>query len=253
MTAYEPGTPSWVDVSAPDTAAAAAFYGRVFGWELEDMGPDAGGYGMFKLNGKYVAGIGPVQDPNQPPSWSTYVSTDDVDAAVDRVKASGGMAFVEPMDVFDSGRMAFAADPTGAVFGLWQPRQHIGAQLVNEPGALCWNELMTRDTSAAAEFYEKLFGWKADASSAEGGMEYYEFKLNDRSVAGMMPIGADFPAEMPNNWLTYFAVADCDATVTEVQAAGGNVVNPAMDISVGRFAMVSDLAGAPFAVIQLAQ
>jgi predicted enzyme related to lactoylglutathione lyase len=84
-------------------------------------------------------------------------------------------------------------------------------------------------------------------------MEYYEFKLNDRSVAGMMPIGADFPAEMPNNWLTYFAVADCDATVTEVQAAGGNVVNPAMDISVGRFAMVSDLAGAPFAVIQLAQ
>lgn len=250
MTSYEPGTPSWVDLGTPDPAAAGAFYSKVFGWEVEDQGPESGGYGIFKLNGKSVAGLGPLQGEGHPTVWSTYVSTDDVDAVVARVSAAGGAVFMPPMDVMEAGRMAIAADPTGAVFGIWQPVQMIGAGLVNEPGSLCWNELMTRDTSAAAEFYEKVFGWKADTSDM-GGMTYTQFLLNDRSIAGMMAMGDEMPAEVPANWLAYFAVASCDGTIAAVQEAGGGIATPAMDISIGRFAVLTDPFGAVFAVIQM--
>jgi predicted enzyme related to lactoylglutathione lyase len=250
MTAYEPGTPSWVDVSVPDVPKAAAFYSSLFGWELQGGGPESGGYGMLTLGGKNVAGIGPIQMEGQPSAWTTYVSIDNVDAAVERIKAAGGNVFVPPMDVMDAGRMAVAADPTGAVFGLWQPKLMIGADVVNDEGAFCWNELMTRDTKAAADFYEQVFGWKAD-SEAFGDTTYTQFKLNDSGIAGMMPMGDNFPAEVPANWLVYFTVADCDQAVATAQQAGGGVAMAAMDISIGRIAVLTDPNGAVFAVIAL--
>jgi predicted enzyme related to lactoylglutathione lyase len=249
MTAYEPGTPSWVDLGSPDTAAAAAFYKTLFGWEFQDAGPDAGGYGMLTLNGKSVAGLGPAQNPG-PPYWTTYVSTDDADAAAARVSAAGGTVIVPPMDVMDAGRMAVAADPTGAVISLWQPNQMIGAAVVNDPGAFCWNELHSRDTAAAGEFYEKVFGWKPDTNDM-GGMAYTEFKLNDKTIAGMMTMPEMVPAEAPSYWLVYFTVTDCDAAVATATGAGGSVMAPAMDIPIGRFAILADPQGAMFAVIKM--
>lgn len=251
MTAYEPGTPSWVDLGSPDVAGSAAFYKTLFGWEFQDAGPDAGGYGMLTLNGKNVAGLGPAQNPG-PPYWTTYVSTDDVDAAVGRVSAAGGAVIVPPMDVFEAGRMAVAADPTGAVFSLWQPNQMIGADVVNDPGAFCWNELHSRDTAAASEFYEKALGWKADTSDT-GGVAYTEFKLNDRSIAGMMTMPEMVPAEVPSYWLVYFTVTDCDAAVATATGAGASVVTAPMDLPVGRFAILTDPQGATFAVITMPQ
>jgi predicted enzyme related to lactoylglutathione lyase len=120
-TSYEPETPSWVDLSTPDLDGAKRFYGELFGWEAEDAGPveETGGYGMFRLRGKLVAGVGPLMDPNQPPVWSTYVSTDDADAAVARARDAGGQVHVEPMDVMDAGRMAFVGHPAGGCVGLW--------------------------------------------------------------------------------------------------------------------------------------
>jgi predicted enzyme related to lactoylglutathione lyase len=253
MTSYEPGTPSWVDVSAPDVKTTAAFYSSLFGWDFQDAGPDAGGYGMFLLNGKTVAGIGPIMAEGQPAVWTTYVSTDNADAAVERIQANGGSVFVPPMDVMEAGRMAIAADPTGAVFGMWQPKQMPGADLVNDPGAFCWNELATRDTKAAESFYSAVFGWGA-STNAFGEMTYTEWKVGDRSIGGMMPMGADFPAEVPPNWLVYFAVTDCDAAVAKAQELGGGVAAPAMEIeNVGRFAVLTDPNGAVFAVIKPSQ
>jgi predicted enzyme related to lactoylglutathione lyase len=251
MTAYEPGTPSWVDLGAKDVNAAAAFYKAVMGWDVRDLGPDAGGYGMFVLNGKQVAGVGPLQHEAQPPAWSTYVSVDDADAAAARIEAAGGSIMLPPMDVMEEGRVAFAADPAGAPFGLWQPRNMKGAEVVNEPGSLCWNELMSRDPSASAAFYEQVFGCKGDTADFEG-TTYTQFKLNDRSIAGMMPMPDSMPAEVPSSWLAYFAVADCDAAVAAATGGGGAVVTPAIDMSIGRFAVLSDPGGAVFAVLQMA-
>ncbi|HZQ27024.1 MAG TPA: VOC family protein [Acidimicrobiales bacterium] len=252
MTGYANGVPSWVDLSSPDIAASAAFYGGLFGWQFQDAGPDAGGYGMFLLRGKMVAGLGPLQDPNQPPAWSTYVNVDDADTTVKTAREEGATVFVEPMDVMDAGRMAIFADPTGAVAGIWQPGQHRGAQLVNEPGAFCWNELNTRDPDRAKAFYAAVFGWEADTQSmGEGGPSYTEFKVGGRSVAGMMDMRGRLPDEAPPHWLVYFAVDDTDQTVATATQQGGMTFMPPMDLPVGRFAVLGDPEGAVFAVIKM--
>lgn len=253
MTKYQSGTPSWVDLGTPDIPQAIAFYGGLFGWEVEDQGPDAGGYCMASLNGKLVAGLGPQQNPG-PPYWTTYVSVDDADKTCAAVTEGGGTVIVPPMDVFDAGRMAIALDPQGAGFAMWQPNQHIGSQLVNEPGTFCWNELWAADVAAAAQFYGSVFGWSAKTSdpAQSGGMAYTEFQLDDRSIAGMMAKPAEM-AQVPPNWLVYFAVADCDATVAKAESSGGSVVAPAMDIPIGRFAVLQDPHGATFAVIAMTE
>jgi uncharacterized protein len=250
-TSYEPGTPSWVDLASPDLAASATFYAKLFGWEAHDQGPEAGHYHMFEKNGLPVAGAGPIMMEGQPPAWTTYISVTDADATIAKVKAAGGTVFVEPMDVLDVGRMAVFADPTGAAAAVWKPRQHIGAGLVNEPGALVWNELSTRDPAAAAAFYGDVFGWEA-ASSDAAGMEYTEWKLHGVDIGGMMTMPAEVPAEVPSYWLTYFGTVDCDATVAQATGDGASLVVGPVDIPIGRFAVLSDPTGAMFAVIALA-
>jgi predicted enzyme related to lactoylglutathione lyase len=248
---YEPGTPSWVDLSSPDVDASKQFYGALFGWEAQDAGPqdETGGYAMFTLRGLNVAGIGRIMMEGQPTVWSTYVSTDDADAAVARAIEAGGSAMVEPMPVMDAGRMAFLMHPAGGVVGLWEPARHTGAQLVNEPGAFTWNEFHARDVAGATAFYTAVFGWTADELDM-GGSNYTMFTVGDARIAGLMGMMPGTPDEVPPNWLTYFAVADCDATVAKVTELGGSVMAPGMDIEgIGRIAIVADPHGAVFGVV----
>ena len=250
---YAPGTPSWVDLGSPDVDGAAAFYTGLFGWTCEAAGPEeeTGGYRMFFYKGKPVAGLGPAQNPG-PPYWTTYVSVADADATIAKVKDAGGTVFLEPMDVLDVGRMAVFADPTGAVISIWQPGTHPGSGIVNEPNALCWNELSTRDTAKAIEFYGKVFGWGAKVQG-EPPQQYTEWQLGGQSVGGMMEPPPMVPAEVPNHWLVYFAVDDTDKAAAKVGELGGTVVMPPMDIEPGRFSVVQDPQGATFAVIRMAE
>lgn len=246
---YEPGTPSWVDLGSPDPAAAAAFYSGLFGWELVDQGPDAGGYRMAYLRGRPVAGLGPQQQPG-PPYWTTYVSVPDADAVAKGVRAAGGQVYLDPMDVLDVGRMGVFADPTGAAFAVWQPRSHIGAGIVNEPGAMCWNELATRDPAVAKAFYPAVLGW-TPADQEVGAVNYTEWRLGDRTIAGMMPMDDRWPAEMPPHWMVYFAVEDADDSAARAEQLGGTVVVPPTDIPPGRFAVLQDPHGATFSIIRM--
>lgn len=227
-TEYAPGTPSWVDLGTTDVPAAKAFYGALFGWEFEDQTGDNGEvvYTLAKLGGRNAAGL-MEQPPGQrdmgiPPMWNTYVSTTDADATTKKAEAAGGAVFMAPMDVMDAGRMSVFADPTGAVIGAWQPKEHIGAEVVNEPGALTWDELVTPDVDKAAAFYNQVFGWKARTQQM-GPMTYTEFLLDDQSIAGAMPP----PMEgIPTSWGVYFAVADTDATVKDATGRGATVLSP---------------------------
>ncbi|MCP3990493.1 MAG: VOC family protein [Actinomycetia bacterium] len=248
---FEHGVPSWVDLGTPDIGAAAEFYSSLFGWTVDDEGPpDAGGYRMCTLRGRAVAGLGPQMNPG-PPFWTTYVAVDDVDKTTAAVAEAGGQTLMEPMDVLDAGRMAVFADPSGAAFSVWQARAHAGAGIVNEPGTLSWNELLTTDVEGSKTFYQAVFGWSA--TTHEGEMPYTEFKLSDRSIAGMMLKPPMMPAEIPPHWGVYFAVEDTDATVAKVIELGGQVLMPATDIEPGRFATVCDPAGAAFNVIAMAE
>jgi uncharacterized protein len=252
MTAYGDGVPSWIDLASPDVEGSKAFYTALFGWEAETSAePEAGGYTLFSLRGKQVAGVGPVMAPDQPPAWMTYVNERDVDGTVKRITDAGGTVMVAPMDVMEHGRMAVVADPTGAVLGIWQPGLHTGAQLVNEPGAYCWSELATHDPDSAKAFYAAAFEWDA-STEPMGPMEYTEFKADGRSIAGMFPIGGTMPAGMPSYWGVYIAADDCDGTVAMATSLGANIVTAAMDIPIGRFAGLKDPQGAYFSVIQLA-
>lgn len=246
---YEHGVPSWVDLGTADLAAARAFYSALFGWTVPEGPPEAGGYSIAELRGRPIAGLGPQQNPG-PPVWATYVNVDDADKVVAKVGAAGGTAFMEPMDVMDVGRMAFFADPQGATIGVWQPKAHTGAGIVNEPGTLTWNELVTTDTDGAAAFYGEVFGW-GTVTHGEGAGAYTEFQVAGRSIAGMMAKSPEMPAEMPSYWGVYFAVADTDATVEQAADLGGSVMMPPRDIEPGRFAIIVDPTGAMFSVLAL--
>lgn len=251
-TNYAPGTPCWVDLGTPDIDAAAGFYAGLFGWQVppaENI-ENTGGYRRATKNGADVAGMMPLMQEGQPPAWATYVGVEDADATAAAVKEAGGNVLAEPMDVMDLGRMAIFADPTGAVFGIWQPGTFPGAGIVNEPGALSWNELGTRDPDAAKAFYAAVFGWSfRDNDMGEMGT-YTEWLRGEDSIGGMMDVSGRMPDEIPAHWLVYFAVENTDAALEAVKSSGGGVSFGPIDIPAGRFAMVTDPHGAAFAVIQ---
>ena len=249
---YAPGTPMWVDHTSPDVQAAARFYGELFGWKSQDLGEEAGHYTMFTSNGKVVAATTPPMSPGNPPAWSTYISTANVEETARRVDGAGGKTLVAPMQVMDQGSMGVFMDPTGAVFAAWQPAAMKGADLVNQPVSFCWNELATRDLEAAKSFYTRVFDWGAKSNKMPDGGEYVEFQVGGRSIAGGTAMGSMYPPQVPPHWLVYFAVANTDDTLKKAQSLGARVMSPAMDIPQGRFAVLSDPQGAAFAVIQIA-
>jgi uncharacterized protein len=242
-TSYAPCTPSWIDIGVPDTARAAEFYGALFGWTAQiDPRPEAGGYGMFTLDGKNVAGVGPQQSPDMPPFWTVYVTVENSDATAAAAVANGGSVVVESMDVFDAGRMAVLQDAVGSFISVWQPNQHIGAQLVNEPGTFAWNELATTDLVKANDFYQSVFGWGLEASASSDQASL--FTIDGRVTCGAHVAGeGEFPA-----WTVWFAVADCDGAAAKVQELGGAVIVEPNDMDFGRAAVVADPFGAVFGI-----
>lgn len=253
-TSYDPGTPCWVELSGtPDVEASESFYRELFGWEMPELPNSAelGGYRRAKLVGRDVVGVSPRMQAGQPTVWATYVSVEDAAATVARVTESGGESITEPMDVVGLGTMAVLTDPTGAVFGVWQPGTFAGAEVVNEYGAFGWNELGTRDTAAAREFYGNVFGWGCDEEESERAGTYTVWKAGEEMVGGMLDLSAvGVPDEVPPHWLVYFTVEDTDAAVEKAKSGGGDVRMEPIDIPIGRFAVLADQFGAVFAVMQ---
>ena len=216
---------------------------------------DGAFYTMLFLRGRSVAALY-QQDPQQqalsvPPSWLSYIAIASADRSAERTRSLGGTVLMEPFDVLDVGRMTIIQDPTGAVVALWEARTHRGADLVDEPSSLCWNELATTDTERAGAFYQGLLGWEADRRRYAGS-DYTVFRQGERMSGGMMAIQPGW-GPVPPHWLAYFAVEDCDATAARASQLGGAVHSPPMDIpEVGRFATIADPQGAMFAVIRFA-
>jgi predicted enzyme related to lactoylglutathione lyase len=259
VTSYAPGTPCWVDIGVADIDGSMVFYGDLLGWEFEERGgPDTFGYRRARFAGDDVAAMMPKMDAGEPQVWNTHISVADAAETAAKVTAAGGTVIHEPVELPDLGTAAVCKDPEGALFGIWQPGGFIGAARVNGAGALCWNELGTRDPEGAKAFYGEVFGWVADehelqrADGGPGPAVYVEWKLDGAQVGGMMDIGDFLPDQIPAHWLVYFGVPDCDAAVEKVKAAGGEVRFGPVDIDAGRFAVVTEPNADPgvFAVIE---
>lgn len=245
ITGPETGVPCWAELATTDVPAAGAFYGALLGWRAEtDPRPEAGGYTMMQLGDDPVAAASPRYQEGQPVGWMMSVAVADADATAQAAKDAGGTVLTEPMDIFDQGRFSVLADPTGAVFSVWQAREFYGATRLNETGALCWVELRTPEPAAAQAFYTTVFGWSVNA-----GDGYTQWGVAGQDFGGMMEMGADFPAGIPPHWALYFGVDDVDATVAQATDLGGAVHVPGTDIpGTGRFALLTDPQGGAFAV-----
>lgn len=243
------GVPCWTDLTVPDVAAAKSFYSAVLGWGFQDTGEEYGGYVIAEVRGAAAAGVGPLPQPGMPSFWTLYLASDDADAVAAAVPEHGGTVVLPPGDVGPIGRMFIAADPTGAVFGVWQAGTHIGFGIANEPGGVTWEDLRSTDPAAARDFYTALFGYRTDPVPMASA-DYMTFSRPDEEwpLGGMGEMmGA--PDGTPSHWLVYFSVADADAAVAAAAAGGGTVLAPAFDSPFGRLAVLADPFGATFCVI----
>ena len=252
VTKYPHGTFSWADNTSTNPEAAKAFYQALFGWDKDEIPMMPGmTYTMFKQDGAYSAALSgmmpEMQEQGIPSHWTNYASVDDVDSLADVVTENGGTILYGPMDVFDSGRMLQIQDPTGAQLGLWQPRNHIGAGIVNTVGAMCWNELLTWDAAAAKAFYSALFGWEYTVDEND----YILISNRGRNNGAMMQMDESF-GEMPSMWQPYFTVSNVADSIERAMELGVAIIIPKTEApGAGHFSYLSDPAGAHFYIIEL--
>jgi uncharacterized protein len=242
-TSHPPGTFSWTDLSTPDPDGAKHFYTGLFGWEAEDLPlPDGGVYTFLRKAGKEVAALSAARE-GQMTAWLSYITVEDADAVASRATELGATQLGEPFDVMEAGRMGLIQDPTGAVFAVWQPRENIGATLVNGHGALSLNQLNTSDPDQAREFYSQLFGWRVE-SVAGGDQPYWGLFNGERLNGGMMQLPPG--AGAPSHWLVYFGIDDMDAAADQISESGGTVMVPKTEVPGGHFLVARDPQGAVF-------
>ncbi|MDT9695782.1 VOC family protein [Streptomyces sp. P17] len=254
-----PGAPCWLDLGAPDVPAAAAFYGAVLGWQYEAMegGEDMEG-GMFRRDGKIVAGLGKLTEEGARSAWMIYYNVADADATTQAVEKAGGTVRVAPMDLGEWGRMAQFSDPLGGQFAVWQPGTNGGVELVDAPGSLSWTELYTSDAEGAKKFYGDLFGWWYSDMELPGGGGAYTLITpaglpQERMQGGIMALPKEHLALTGGKpyWHPVFDVEDCDAAVAKVTENGGSVqMGPEDAEDVGRLAVCVDPSGADFVVLR---
>jgi predicted enzyme related to lactoylglutathione lyase len=248
-TQYAPGTFCWTDLTTTDQEAAKAFYSELFGWTAIDN-PVGDGivYSMMQLDGKDVAAISPQpqqqRDMGAPPTWNSYVSVESADETLERAKELGATVHAPAFDVLDVGRMGVIQDPQGAFFLVWQPKAHIGARLVNTPGALSWNELASPDVDASIAFYSGLFGWSIEPFEG-GDQPYFTIKNGDRNNGGMRPL---MPAEPQPYWLVYFGSDDIDTDLAKVEQLGGTKLAGPISIGPAKLGFAQDPQSAVFAL-----
>jgi uncharacterized protein len=242
-TSHPPGAFSWAELTTSDTDAAKAFYTEIFAWGYDDMpvGDDQV-YSMARLEGKHVAAL---YASDQPPHWNNYVTVASVDETAARVAGLDGTVLAEPFDVMDAGRSAVVADPAGGALFLWEPRESIGAELVNQPGAMAWNDLVTTDPEGAERFYGELLGWSFQEIPDAGG--YRVIKNGERTNGGIMALDPRM-GETPPNWMPYFGHEDVERLLDEVGGQGGQVLSGPMRMPAGTIAVLRDPQGSVFAV-----
>ncbi|MGY0059292.1 VOC family protein [Streptomyces sp. LZ34] len=284
MTAFAEGVPCWADAMLPDLEAGKRFYGELFDWTFGAGEAHYGHYTQAFHDGRNVAALAPKPDGRLPTVWNIYFAAQDAAATAARIRAAGGRLITEPMRIGDFGVVVTAADPGGAVFGVWQAGSHPGFEEHGTPGSYGWTELRTRDPERVDAFYRAVFGYgtvrpgkgsgrqpgegkepggqqggqaheEAGADGPQGGADVVFWTPRgkpaepEHAIGARTTMGDRFPAEMPAHFLAYFVVANCDQVARTAHALGGRLLNDPEDTPYGRFAVLADNQGAHFAVV----
>ncbi|MEU6356468.1 VOC family protein [Streptomyces sp. NPDC047072] len=248
---HTPGTPCWVSLMVHGVATTQEFYGSLFGWEFVPGPQQLGPYVRALLDGEDVAGIGQLPpDRHLPIAWTPYLASDDVDLTAETVRLCGGTVGVGPLDAGEAGRLVIGSDPAGAVFGVWQAAGHLGTSVTGVPGTPVWHELVTFESASVAKFYETVFDY-AEEPVVSADSDDVTLLADGRPVAGIHGAGTALPRDRGPHWMTYFQVADADATTHLLVDLGGHVLTPPRDTPHGRASTVSDPEGARFSLLEL--
>ncbi|WP_037576100.1 VOC family protein [Phaeacidiphilus oryzae] len=257
---YAEGAPCWADILTPDPEGAQRFYSAVLGWEFQDLGEEMGHYTMCLVKGQPVAAMmAPTPEmEGMSPEWNVYLATSDIGGALERVAAAGGQVALAAQEVPGAGTMAFAVDPAGGSFGLWQAAGHIGSKLWAEPGAMCWNQLATTGGSDVDAFYREVFGYAGVDQLGDGSnFDYAVWQAagipegEPAQVAGRWRVPAEqLPGGRPS-WDAFFTVQDADAAARIVANGGGKIVHGPEDSPYGRMCAILDPFGAHLQICQL--
>ena len=250
-----PGKFVWFELVSPDPTAhkkAQAFYAEVLGWNVQAVPMGNFTYEMILTGASLdtmIGGYATLRDPRQPSHWISYLSVEDVDAALSAVVANGGRVVGKPMDAPSVGRMARIADPQGAELCVFRSATGDPPDVtVAVRGGWLWNELHTSDPTQALAFYEKALGFSHRAMDMGPAGTYHIISRNgvDRGgVTGHLQPGA------PPHWLPYVAVDDVDAAVARARKLGATIPMGAEDIpGVGRIGVLKDPTGAVLAIMK---
>ncbi len=247
---FPPGAPCWLDLMTSDRDSSVAFYTGLLGWTADEPNPEFAGYSTFRKDGDRVAGVMHRQPGDQTPdTWTPYLWTEDAAATLDAVRAAGGVVHFGPHPVGDMGAMAFFTDPAGAGIGLWQPETHRGFDIVAEPGAPAWFELLTRDFVGTLAFYQGLFGYGTHVIGDTDEFRYFALTQGEEWLAGVMDVSRALPEGSPLGWGVVFSCDDTDAALSRVPDLGGTVLEAAMDTPWGRLGQIADPTGVRFSLV----
>jgi predicted enzyme related to lactoylglutathione lyase len=244
------GTPCWADISVPDVDAAKAFYSELLGWDCRtDPRPEAGGYTMCFVDDVPAAAITPMWGDDAKAGWSVYIASDDTDLTATAVTEHGGHVLASPMNIFDAGRMAFAVDPVGATFGIWQKNVHRGFETGFSVGAMAWIELVARDADKAAAFYRAVFG--LEAVPFPDMPTYWLLQQGGVTTAGLIELNEQVSGAEGSHWRVYVTIAGVEETCARAVALGGSVeIEPFDAAGIGRIAYLRDPFNVRLGVIQ---
>ena len=251
MSEYEPpaAEPCWVDLMTSDRRAAVEFYGSLFGWEAALESQHLPAVLDIELNGHLITGfLENDHQPKFPDVWTTYLNVADIHAATFAVKMHGGTIYLEPTIVEGQGIVAVVGDPTGVGVGLWQAVHPKLTVATGRPGTRIWNELHTTAFDKVTRFYRDALGWKLSSYAGGNGFRYQSYLQGSNARAGIYDISMQ--QDPVPGWRTYFAVANTDESQALAEELGATVKRPAQDSPFGRMAVLEDLTGAEFSIIQ---
>lgn len=249
-----PGKIVWHDLLTDKPAESRRFYEELFGWQFERIGPNFGAiasanYMLIRHDGRLIGGMideSRLDTDKEISQWVVLMATDDIDAAVDALKAQGGTVFTPPTELADRGRIAVVTDPQGALFALLETRDGDPVDAQPAMNGFLWNEVWVDDVEAATTFYGALVGLEANDASITGDRDYRYLSGDGAPRFGILPKPVE---DLTPLWATYVRVEDPAAVVARVEELGGRVLVDVQDRGPGRkVALIADPSGAGIAV-----